>query len=82
MIKNNERTILVTGATGTGAKCSRWYYSLLEGRWSIFEQFEISRGLYYGKQKLQFILDSVRIAYDGLRLVDNLAPDRFDDEIN
>jgi hypothetical protein len=50
-----------------------------DNRWSIFDQFVVSRGLYYGKQKLEFTLDSVRIAYDGLRLVDNLAPDKFDD---
>ena len=50
-----------------------------DNRWSIFDQFVISRGLYYGKQKLQIMLDSVRIAYNGLRLVDNLTPDRFDD---
>ena len=50
-----------------------------DNRWSIFDQFVVSRGLYYGKQKLQIMLDSVRIAYNGLRLVDNLPPDRFDD---
>ncbi|MGC2431603.1 MAG: hypothetical protein WA393_11240, partial [Nitrososphaeraceae archaeon] len=36
-----------------------------DNRWSIFDQFVISRGLYYGKQKLQIMLDSVRIAYNG-----------------
>ena len=48
--------------------------------WSIFDQFIVSRGLYYGKQKLCIDIDSVRIAYKGLRLVDegNLPPDKFD----
>ncbi len=51
-----------------------------DNRWSTFDQFMISSGLYYGKQKLQFMLESVQIAYYGLRLVSNLTPsDRFDD---
>jgi hypothetical protein len=52
-------------------------YYWRNNRWSLFDQFVISRGLYYGKQKLGFKLDSVKIAYKGLRLVDNLAPDKF-----
>lgn len=49
--------------------------------WSIFDQFIISRGLYYGKQKLCIDIDSIRIAYKGLRLMDegNLPHDRFDE---
>lgn len=50
-----------------------------DNRWNTFDQFMISSGLHYGKQKLEFILDSVSIAYYGLRLVDNLTPDKFDE---
>jgi hypothetical protein len=49
--------------------------------WSIFDQFIISRGLYHGKQKLQMDIESIRISYKGLRLIDkgNLSQDKFDD---
>ena len=48
-------------------------------KWSIFDQFIISRGLYYGEQKLKFRNDSTKIVYEGLRLVDNLSYDKFND---
>lgn len=53
-------------------------YYWRNNRWSIFDQFVISRGLFYGKQKLRFKLDSIKIAYHGIRLVDNLSPDKFE----
>ena len=55
-------------------------YSLLETQTdgNIFDQFVVSHGLYYGKEKLQIMLDSVELpTSNGLRLVDNLPPDRF-----
>ena len=51
-------------------------------RWSIFDQFIISRGLYHGKQNLRFRKDSSRIVYEGLRLIDNLSNDKFSDSSN
>jgi len=75
LIKNRESISGEQDPNVPGGTIHYWR----DNRWSIFDQFVVSRGLYYGKQKLQFMLDSVRIAYDGLRLVDNLAPDKFDD---
>jgi hypothetical protein len=57
-------------------------YYWATNRWSLFDQFIISRGLYYGKQKLKFRNDSVKIFYKGLRLVDNLSYDKFSDSKN
>lgn len=57
-------------------------YYWATNRWSLFDQFMISRGLYYGKQKLKFRIDSVKIFYKGLRLVDNLSYDKFSDSKN
>jgi hypothetical protein len=51
-------------------------------RWSIFDQFIVSQGLHHGKQKLKFRNDSAKIVYDGLRLVDNLSYDKFDNSNN
>lgn len=51
-------------------------------RWSIFDQFIISQGLHHGKQKLKFRSNSIKIYYQGLRLVDNLSPDKFNDSNN
>lgn len=51
-------------------------------RWNLFDQFIISQGLYRGKQKLKFRTNSIKIFYQGLRLVDNLSYDKFNDSIN
>jgi len=42
----------------------------------------ISQGLYLGKEKLKFRNNSIKIFYEGLRLVDNLSPDKFNDSVN
>lgn len=44
----------------------------------MFDQFIISRGLYFGLQKLKMNLKSIRIVKNSLTLGENLPPDRFD----
>jgi hypothetical protein len=44
----------------------------------MFDQFLISRGLYFGSQKLKMDIDSVKIFKTGLTLGENLPEDRFD----
>ncbi len=78
LIKNQKSSTSKQDPNVPGGTIHYWR----DNRWSIFDQFIISRGLFYGTQKLEFMLDSVRIAYNGLRLVDNLAPDKFDDSAN
>ena len=73
LIGNNDIDPSVPGGT---------IYYWRTNRWSIFDQFIISQGLYHGKQKLKFRKNSIKIYYHGLRLVDNLSPDKFNDSTN
>jgi endonuclease/exonuclease/phosphatase family protein len=44
----------------------------------MFDQFLISRGLFFGEQKLKMDLDSVKVFKSGLTLKETLPEDRFD----
>jgi hypothetical protein len=44
----------------------------------MFDQFIISRGLYFGIQKLKMNLESIKIIKNGLTFEENLSQDKFD----
>ena len=48
-----------------------------DGKLDLFDQFIISRGLYYGKQGLKMDLERVKIDKKS-KLADHVLPDRFD----
>lgn len=54
------------------------HYYWRDNIWNIFDQFIISRGLFYGNQQLKLEVDSVEIKSDGFRLKDNISQEKFD----
>ncbi len=58
------------------------HYYWRDNSWNLFDQFIISRGLFYGKQELLMDIESVDIAFQGFRLVDNISAEKFDTREN
>lgn len=55
-------------------------YYWRDNSWNIFDQFIISRGLFYGIQELKMDTESVDIIFKGFRLKDNIPAEKFDNK--
>lgn len=56
------------------------YFYEKTNQWNLFDQFIISRGLFYCKDKLELDKESIRIYKSGLTIGENLESNKFDNE--